>query len=107
LLGWQIYILAKREGKHESVAVWKSGLGGSGWIRKLVENGQATDLGGNGYPDRYSAQAKYLFQEMLSHEPTDSNNKTMPAYDRTIIRHDLIEKLDPEEILEIEFWDQS
>jgi hypothetical protein len=36
------------------LAVWQTGLGGLDWLNELVKAGKAIDLGGNGYPNRYT-----------------------------------------------------
>jgi len=70
MLGWHISVYHQADkgsspattmsptGKR--LAVWQTGLGGLNWINELVEKGKAVDLGGNGYPSRYTARAKHL-----------------------------------------------
>ena len=45
------------------------GLGGLRWIDDLVKEGKAVDLGGNGYPLRYTALAKDFLPRIASGIP--------------------------------------
>ena len=39
------------------LAEWETGVGGIRWLEKLVEEGKATKLRGDGYPNRYTSTA--------------------------------------------------
>lgn len=39
------------------LAEWESGVGGIQWLERLVEEGSATKLRGDGYPNRYTSMA--------------------------------------------------
>jgi len=39
---------------------WTTSVFGLGWLDELVAKNQAIDLGGNGYPNRYSIAARVL-----------------------------------------------
>lgn len=43
--------------KKSVLAEWETGVGGIRWLEKLVEEGKATKLRGDGYPNRYTAKA--------------------------------------------------
>ena len=43
--------------KKSVLAEWETGVGGIRWLEKLVEEGKATKLRGDGYPNRYTATA--------------------------------------------------
>ena len=43
--------------KKTVLAVWETGVGGIRWLEKLVEEGKATKLRGDGYPNRYTSTA--------------------------------------------------
>ena len=43
--------------KKSVLAEWETGVGGIHWLQKLVEEGKATKLRGDGYPNRYTSTA--------------------------------------------------
>lgn len=43
--------------KKSVLAEWETGVGGIRWLEKLVEEGNATKLRGDGYPNRYTSTA--------------------------------------------------
>ena len=43
--------------KKSVLAAWETGVGGIRWLEKLVEEGKATKLRGDGYPNRYTSTA--------------------------------------------------
>ena len=43
--------------KKSVLAEWEAGVGGIRWLEKLVEEGKATKLRGDGYPNRYTSTA--------------------------------------------------
>ena len=43
--------------KKSVLAEWENGVGGIRWLEKLVEEGKATKLRGDGYPNRYTSTA--------------------------------------------------
>lgn len=43
--------------KTSVLAEWETGIGGIRWLEKLVEEGKATKLRGDGYPNRYTSTA--------------------------------------------------
>lgn len=43
--------------KKSVLAEWETGVGGIRWLEKLVEEGKATKLRGDGYPNRYTSTA--------------------------------------------------
>ena len=58
MLGWQIII--RKESAETSLASWTTGLGGTDWLDALVKEDKSKDLGGNGYPNSYSAKANEI-----------------------------------------------
>ena len=108
MLGWQIFITTERGHPDNVLPVWKESLGGLEWIEKIVKDGNATDHGGNGYPLKYTTRVKFALEEILSHKPTDvASFESIPAYDRTIVKHEAIRLCSPDDMLVIEAWDQS
>lgn len=65
MLGWHVSVYRQTDGggspataesgKGTRLAVWQTGIGGLDWIRELVKEGKVVDLGGNGYPSRFTA----------------------------------------------------
>jgi hypothetical protein len=51
------------------LAVWQTGLGRLDWVYELVKAGKAINLGGNGYPCRYTATAEYLTPRIIDEPP--------------------------------------
>jgi hypothetical protein len=51
------------------IATWQTGLGGLDWLNALVKVGKAVDLGGNGYPCRYTATAEHLIPQIIDAPP--------------------------------------
>ena len=65
MFGWHISVYrqtnaslspaAAESAKDTRLAVWQTGLSGLNWLNELVQAGKAVNLGGNGYPSRYTA----------------------------------------------------
>ena len=65
MLGWSVSVFRKGdEDSHHSenlaLAHWETGVWGLDWLDKLIKENKAVDLGGNGYPLRYSIAAGVL-----------------------------------------------
>jgi hypothetical protein len=66
MLGWHLVIypqsvqVAGTRSDLDHIASWKAGLGGTRWIVQLCASGDAVDLGGDGYPNRYLITAAVL-----------------------------------------------
>ena len=58
MLGWDVIVT--RQGSDAIVARWSTSVFGLKWLDSLVESHRAVDLGGNGYPNRYSIAAGVL-----------------------------------------------
>jgi hypothetical protein len=125
MLGWNIGIYRQiddREmpGTSESrqgtrLAVWQTGPDGLGWLDELVKSGKAIDLGGDGYPFRYTAMAQYLIPEII-HEPPGANSRWIcePTdilsekwEGKTVVDHVEADCCDHGEWLLVEAWDES
>jgi hypothetical protein len=113
MLGWQVYI------KQESdtlIASWCVGIGGLDWLDELVKQGLAEDLGGNGYPCKYSAKAEVILPKILTSPPINENAKptlgdnyiidTKDSWDVKINQEE-INKSHPFATLIVECWDLS
>jgi hypothetical protein len=99
MLGWQIII--RKESAETSLASWTTGLGGTDWLDALVKEGKSKDLGGNGYPNSYSAKAN----EILPLLTIESINSIGGG--NTRLKSDQILSCANDETLIIEAWDQS
>jgi hypothetical protein len=57
-------------GKVKCIAKWREGgYGGVGWLDGMVESGRAINLGGNGYPFRYTAIAAFIIPNIINIHP--------------------------------------
>jgi hypothetical protein len=135
MLGWEIFIFRvttqlplirssdltrhnfnpEYKGWTKCVATWTTGMGGTNWLKKLITQGKAEDMGGNGYPDRYRANAEVIATMLQSGPPRHTgpmvigdDYATPPGLLKDIrINHFELDKCTPDEILIIEVWDQS
>lgn len=113
MLGWELFIT--RGQNDQSVASWLTGINGTNWLDELVSKGLAKDLGGNGYPNKYEANAGVLLSILTKEIPKHDGPLVigddyvqMPG-DISNAKIDLetLRSLSPNEILTIEAWDQS
>jgi hypothetical protein len=97
------------------LAVWQTGPDGLQWINQLVESGQAIDLGGNGYPNRYTARADRLLPQIIGGPPqaranwgSDDGDILLPQWvGKTFVDRAAMDECKPEEWLLIIAWDES
>ncbi|WP_217922145.1 hypothetical protein [Miltoncostaea oceani] len=97
------------------IAVWQTGSGGLGWIDALVREGRALNLGGNGYPYRYTAPARHLLPAIEdgppeARDPWVHGSGDMLGEDwsgRTVIDRPAARDCPPDEWLVVEAWDES
>ena len=96
-MGWIIFVYRQKKGGTEP-ATFKTQEGAqlaesSGWwVHDLADAGRAMDLGGDGYPHRYTARAEHIFPEIISGKEFNA---------------DLAKACDPNEWLLIEAWDST
>ena len=125
MLGWHISIYRQRDGgpspaTTESpdgtrLAVWQTGSGGLDWLDELVTSGKAINLGGNGYPCRYSATAENLIPHIIDGPPYahrvwvcgKDDILTKEWEGKTVIDREAIVACRPNEWLLVEAWDES
>lgn len=125
MLGWHISIYRQADGglspataesaRGTRLAVWQTGPGGLAWIQELVNAGKAIDLGGNGYPCRYTATAEKLIPRTIDEPPGASLTWASGADDiltkewegRTVIDRSAANTCQPDEWLLVEAWDES
>jgi hypothetical protein len=79
MLGWHVSVYRQTDGgaspaafespEGTRVAVWQAGIGGLDWLIDLVKAGKAINLGGDGYPVRFTATAEVLNPRVVDHTP--------------------------------------
>lgn len=125
MIGWNISVYRQADGgrnpavfessQERPIAVWQAGLYGLRWIDQLVQEGKAINLGGNGYPYKYTAKAVHIV-EVIREGPPEANavwtvgagDLLMPGYlGKTAIDQEALDGCLPEEWLLIEVWDES
>jgi hypothetical protein len=121
MLGWEVFVSRQETEssleKQDEVllARWTTGIRGLDWIDDLIKADKATDLGGNGYPFRYSSTAGVLLPILTGGLPPNSSpavigdDYVLPPGWNGNIELDLAKWSDcpSEERLVIEAWDQS
>ena len=113
MLGWEVFV--SRQGSDAPVARWKTSVFGLKWLDALVEGHKALDLGGNGYPNKYSIAAGVLLPIITRGLPANSSplvvgdDYVTPAGwsgDVTLNAKNAA-ACHPDEQLLLEAWDQS
>jgi hypothetical protein len=125
MLGWHISVYrqtndgqspAEAGSEHGArLAVWQSEVGGLQWLDALVKTGEAINLGGNGYPFHYTAQAEHLISTIVDGPPAarqtwlnGQDDVVTSQWDgKTIIDHAAANDCRSGEWLLIEAWDES
>lgn len=125
MLGWHISIYRQSDGgsspatpqssKGTRLAVWQAGLGGLEWLDALVKAGKAIDLGGDGYPCRYTALAEDIVPHIIEtppqaravwmREPTDIVTDKWEG--KTVVDRAVAGARHPDEWVLVEAWDES
>ncbi len=125
MLGWQVTLYRQNDPAvgaatfqtpvGTKLAFWGSGFSGFKWLDELVKDGKAVDLGGDGYPLKYTAPAKYIVPRILTKLPATGNPWPVIGENDKIERWSGATELDskamaacdPEEWLIVELWDRS
>lgn len=125
MLGWYISVFRQADGgstpaKRDAeegprLAVWQTGWEGLQWLDELAEAGNAIDLGGNGYPNYYTAQAEHIISRVVAGPPLanqvwgfDSDWIILPGWaGKTVIDRGVVDDCQPDEWLIIIAWDES
>lgn len=98
--------------KEAFLASWEAGLFGADWIAQLCQQGKATQLTFNGFPNRYTALADVVVP-LLQAGIADAQEGAFPrdqptAWPGTITMHaQRIAACAPGQLLTVEIWDQS
>ena len=125
MLGWQIYInrhqirgdfAAEALLNDDSlIATWITGVYGLSWLYDLVRDGHAVNLGGSGYPFRFTAKASVL-SSIITNLPKNYQGPTVigddyvhfGGFNQNIkIYQQRMDSCQSDEVLSIEAWDQS
>jgi hypothetical protein len=87
-------------------------LGGLGWITQLCEQGKATQLSSNGFPNRYTASADVIAPLLLAGiaeaQDGDFPQDKLTGWPGCItVYPERVATCLPGQLLTIEVWDQS
>lgn len=127
MLGWHVSVYRQPDGGHapamfESpegarLAVWQTDVDGLDWLIELAKQGKAIDLGGNGYPSRFTARAEHLVSYIMGGSLRANETWLIPegsvipdptAYvGKTQIDRDCAQLCRSDEWLLVEVWDES
>ena len=125
MLGWHISVYRQADKiaspatamspQGRRLAVWQTGLNGLDWISELVKDGKAIDLGGDGYPSRFTSTGEHLIPRIVDGPPEALSTWISGASDilgegwvgRTVIDRAAVAECLPEEWLFVEAWDES
>lgn len=125
MLGWNVSVYRQKDGGHSPatdestisarLAVWQTGDGGLDWLCDLAKAGKATNLGGDGYPNTFTAQAEYVIPRILDNPPHAREVWGRDEHDfvdetwagKTVIDRDASRQCRFDEWLKIIAWDES
>jgi hypothetical protein len=125
MLGWHISVYRQTDGggapataesaEGSRVAVWQTGTEGLDWLKELVSEGKAVDLGGNGYPSRFTATAEVLIQRIVDGPPGARDQWLVDAGDivtdkwvgKTMVDGAVASQCAADEWLIVKAWDES
>lgn len=125
MLGWHISVYkqidngavpATFDSPHGTrLAVWQTGVSGLGWLDELVKQGKAIDLGGTGYPSRFTAPAEDLIPRIKGNPPGARSTWACAGSDvltekwegKTVVDGAASADCRPDEWLLVEVWDES
>ncbi|WP_425254549.1 hypothetical protein ACPJXG_13485 [Janthinobacterium sp. NFX145] len=98
--------------KDAFLATWEAGLFGADWIAQLCQQGKATQLTFNGFPNRYTALASDIVP-LLQAGIAEALDGEFPQGQLTgwpgciTVHKNRIAVCEPDQLLTIEVWDQS
>ena len=125
MLGWHISIFRQTSdgaspatvdsAEGARLAVWQTGIGGLDWVHELVKAKKAIDLGGNGYPCRYTVTGEDVISQIINGPPaarpvwaSEENDILTKKWDgKTVVDHAAVTACRPGEWLLIVAWDES
>jgi hypothetical protein len=123
--GWHVSIYRQTDGRSSPatsetkegarLAVWQTAWDGLRWLDELMKQEKAIDLGGCGYPNRYTARARFLTgyvrvgpphaKAVWSSGPQDVITDKWEG--KTVLDVAESAACDPDEWLIVEAWDES
>jgi hypothetical protein len=125
MMGWHISVFRQTEGRSTPastdseegprLAVWQTGIDGLQWLDAMAEAGNAIDLGGNGYPNYYTAQVEYIISRVVGEPPSANRPWSAGEHDiltprwegKTVIDHSVAGDCPNDEWLLVVAWDES
>jgi hypothetical protein len=125
MLGWHITVYRQQNDgsmpatfhteEGARLAVWQSGIGGLDWLDELVKQKKAIDLGGDGYPMRFTATARHIIPQLRNGPPHakrywtyDPGDIILPGWlGKTTKDPEVMDACRQDEWLLIEAWDES
>jgi hypothetical protein len=117
MLGWDVIVKKESDadGAGQPLASWATGIDGLAWLDELVKQRLAQDLGGNGYPNKYSGQASFILPKIVPNLPSYEGKAVMGEDYALVggenwaikINQSKIDACKPDDILLIEIWDAS
>jgi hypothetical protein len=125
MLGWHISVYRQTDGggapateesaEGSRLAVWQTGVEGLDWLRELVTEGKVVDLGGNGYPSRFTAAAEVLVPRIVDTPPGARDQWLLDAGDivtdkwagKTVVDGAVTAQCGAGEWLIVKAWDES
>jgi hypothetical protein len=127
MLGWHVSVYRQPDGGSSPatfrspegvrIAVWQTDVHGLDWLIDLAKQGKAVDLGGNGYPSRFTARSEILVPHLVGE--TFPANQTWVIGEGTYIAdpkawvgktqvdQEGAQRCRPDEWLLVEVWDES
>jgi len=125
MIGWNVSVYRQKDGGNSPatddskvgarLAVWQTGGGGLDWLCDLAKAGKAIDLGGDGYPNSFTAPAEYVIPRILEDPPHarevwgrgDCDTVHDSWAGRTVVDRDAARQCRFDEWLKIIAWDES
>jgi hypothetical protein len=112
MMGWEIFITHGEQ----QIASWMTGGSGTDWLRNLVKQGKAKDLGANGgFPHAFSMEARVLRPILIEGIPQSGSGITVGENfviaSRGVwnlkINFEALMQCQDDDVLEIDAWDQD
>ena len=125
MLGWHVSVYRQTDGGRSPataesaegtrLAVWQTGVDGLDWLRDLVTEGKVVDLGGNGYPSRFTATAEVIVPRIVDTPPAARDQWLREASDfvtdkwegKTVVDGAVAAGCSADEWLIVKAWDES
>lgn len=126
MLGWHVSVYRRQapaagpvgesDERGELLAQWQGGLSSLDWLDELSTKGSCLDLGGNGYPNLYTAPCGALRPVIVAgppnagavwlHDPGDIIDWSKWK-GKTFVDHERFEEVPEDEWLLVVAWDES